>query len=152
MEKKELVAVYGSLRKGFHNHFLLTDSKYIGEFDTEPMYDLFSLGSYPALALNGNTSVKMEIYEVNQGTMIRLDALEGYSGPCSPNNLYDKIDIKTPYGLAHVYVYSYPLTNKVKVECGDWKVFKNDLNQELTKKKQTEEENERLFTSRHSIE
>ena len=76
--KKYLVAVYGSLRKTMSNHqYYLSDSEYKGTFSTEPEYTLHSLQWYPGLKLNGNTSVVMEVYEVDEKTLTNLNRLEG---------------------------------------------------------------------------
>ena len=78
MEKRFLVAVYGSLMQGLHNHTYLEDSKLKGTFVTEPIYTLIDLGSYPGLYENGTTSINMEVYEVDEHTLANLDILEGY--------------------------------------------------------------------------
>ena len=89
--KKYLVAVYGSLRSGMGNHqYYLSDSEYKGTFTTEPNYSLYSLSFYPGLELNGNTSVVMEVYEVDEDTLKNLNRLEGYY-PGEKSTFYDRI-------------------------------------------------------------
>lgn len=125
MDKKILVAVYGSLRQGLHNHRLLESSNYLGDFNTEPIYSLYSLGSYPGLKENGNTSVVMEVYEVTEAVARNVDNLEGYT-PGGNNTFYDKISIETPWGTASVYTYVNELPQSSLVESGDWKEFKKN--------------------------
>lgn len=125
MDKKILVAVYGSLRQGLHNHRLLESSNYLGDFNTEPIYSLYSLGSFPGLKENGNTSVVMEVYEVTEAVARNVDNLEGYT-PNGNNTFYDKISIKTPWGTASVYTYVNELPQSSLVESGDWKEFKKN--------------------------
>ena len=120
---KKLIAVYGSLRKGFGNHYIVENSKYLGDFQTKPEFSLYSLGFYPGLKLNGNTSITMEVYEVNDKTAERVDRLEGYT-PGGHNTFYDKIPIETPYGEASVYIYVNDIPQERLVESGDWKAFK----------------------------
>ena len=118
-----LIAVYGSLRRGLGNHRNhLLNSTYLGTYQTEPIYTLKSLGSFPGLIKKGLTSVTMEVFRVNQTEADGIDSLEGYSGPKSKNNLYDKETITTPYGEASVYFYGEPdrLTKAETVEGGDW--------------------------------
>lgn len=124
MQKQEkLIAVYGSLRKGMGNDYILKNAEYLGEFKTEPIFSLYSLGSYPGLKENGSTSVVMEVYKVDDVTANRVDSLEGYS-PDSPATFYDKIPIKTPYGDASVYTYVNNIPEDRLVESGDWKEYK----------------------------
>lgn len=124
--KKNLIAVYGSLRKGFGNHRLLEKSKYLGDFKTEPKFSLYNLGSYPGLKENGITEVVMEVYEVDEYTAHRVDNLEGYT-PGEKAYFYDKIPIETPWGTASVYTYVNPISENKLVESGDWTEFKNQM-------------------------
>ncbi len=121
--KKTLIAVYGSLRKGMGNDYLLSTSKYLGEFQTKPEFSLYSLGYYPGLKTNGNTSVTMEVYAVDDTVAEKVDRLEGYT-PGGNNTFYDKIPIETPYGEASVYIYVNDIPQERLVESGDWKAFK----------------------------
>ncbi len=126
MDKKILVAVYGSLRAGLHNHTsYLGDSKLLGTFNTEPEYSLYSLGSFPGLKEEGNTSVVMEVYEVTEDVARSIDGLEGYT-PGEKPYFYDKKDIETPFGTASVYTYVKDLPQSSLVESGDWKEFKEN--------------------------
>ena len=74
MTKK--IAVYGSLRKDLGNNPILFGSNFLGEFQTEPIFSLYDLGWYPGLKPNGNTSIKMEVYEVSEIISKRVDQLE----------------------------------------------------------------------------
>ena len=75
----QYVAVYGSLRKGLHNHLVLgKDPDFIGEGIVKG-FGMYSLGMYPALTREGkHTDVVVEIYHVSDKSMIDLDRLEGY--------------------------------------------------------------------------
>lgn len=121
---KILIAVYGSLRKEMGNHRLLENANYLGEFDTTPNFSLYSLGGYPGLKQDGETSVKMEVYEVTPEEARRVDNLEGYTPGASDNNFYDKIQIETPYGWAGTYVFVPSITGRTLVKSGDWKEFR----------------------------
>ena len=124
--KKYLVAVYGSLRSGMGNHqYYLSDSEYKGTFSTEPEYTLHSLQWYPGLKLNGNTSVVMEVYEVDEKTLTNLNRLEGYY-PGEKSTFYDRIEINTPWGKAFTYIYVNELSKDSIVESGDWVMYKNE--------------------------
>lgn len=123
---KILVAVYGSLRKNMGNHRLLENANYLGEFKTEPIFSLYSLGGYPGLKENGETSVTMEVYEVTPEEASRVDRLEGYTPGSKHNTFYDKIFIDTPYGQAGTYIYVPQIRPEAIVESGDWKLFKQN--------------------------
>lgn len=118
------VAVYGSLRQGLYNHkYHLTNSKYLGTFESLPVYQMVSMGTYPAIAEGGNISVTMEVYEISLETLHGLDRLEGYSKGRA-NNHYERKAISTPYGKALVYFYKDMAGEKgTRVESGDWKEF-----------------------------
>lgn len=122
--KKYLVSVYGSLRKKQSNYeYYLSSSVYKGTFSTEPEYTLHSLTYYPGLKLNGNTSVVMEVYEVDESTLETLNRLEGYR-PNKKSTFYDRIEINTPWGKAFTYIYVSELSKDSIVESGDWVLYK----------------------------
>lgn len=116
---KKLIAVYGTLRKGFGNHRLLVNADYIGEFKTPPVYNLHNLGGFPGLKNGGNTSVVMEVYAVNEEEGRRVDALEGYTPGQTPY-FYDKEMIETPFGEAGVYTYVRQLGENSLIPSGDY--------------------------------
>jgi len=121
-----LVAVYGSLRKGLSNYnYYLKTSKYVGSFESEPIYTLKSLEAFPALLKEGETSVVMEIFRINQDTLDALDKLEGTYGIDDKNNFYNREMIETPYGEAFVYFYNSAedIKDARIVRSGDWKEY-----------------------------
>lgn len=125
---KILISVYGSLRKELGNHeYHLGKANYLGTFNTEPVYNLHSLGGFPGLKEKGNTSVVMEVYEVNEIEAYNIDRLEGYRPGSKNNTFYDKKDIETPWGTASVYIYVSELPKSSIVESGDWKEYKNNI-------------------------
>ena len=124
--KKYLVACYGSLRKSMSNHrYYLSESEYKGTFTTEPEYTLHSLSYYPGLKLNGNHSIVMEVYEVDEETLKNLNRLEGYC-PGEKSTFYDRIEINTPWGKAFTYIYVNELSKDSIVESGAWVAYKNE--------------------------
>lgn len=131
MKETNLVAVYGTLRKGEHNHHIIKHCTLIGEVWTNPSFTLIDLGSYPGLLTKGRTSVKLEIYKIyNTTTLKNLDNLEGYFGKDSSNNLYNKELINTPFGEASIYIYNFEnygkdSENYSTITSGDWVEYKN---------------------------
>ena len=72
------VFVYGTLLSGEPNHRVLADADLVGEASTEAVFDLVSLGAFPALVPDGRTAVAGEVYVVNARTLADLDRLEGH--------------------------------------------------------------------------
>lgn len=99
-----LVAVYGSLKKGFGNHFLLEKSRFVDTLSLSG-YDMYSLGRFPAI-VRGSGTITVELYDVDCETLERLDRLEGFSGIASRYNAYNREEIDTPYGKAFIYIYA----------------------------------------------
>ena len=119
-ENKNLIAVYGTLRKGQGNHKLIKDSKYLGSFESKPIFNMYSVNdAFPALRLGGITSVLFEVYEVDFNTLKKVDGLEGYVKD-GKNNLYDRKCMYTPYGEAYFYTYEAIPTGLKKITSGNW--------------------------------
>jgi gamma-glutamylcyclotransferase (GGCT)/AIG2-like uncharacterized protein YtfP len=118
----KLIAVYGSLRKGLHNHSVIEDAEFIGQFETAPTFSLYDLGSFPGLKLEGQTSIVMDVYKVNEQIAKRVDRLEGYSEN-GVNTFYDRTTIETPFGEAHTYIYIPKVYEDSLVKSGDWKKY-----------------------------
>ena len=83
----ERVFVYGSLRKGGYNSFLLRNSEFIKKVKTKEPMSLWDLGAFPAVTFDPTVQITGEVYEVDKETLHRLDALEGYP------NFYDRTQI-----------------------------------------------------------
>lgn len=107
--RKQRVAVYGTLRRGGSNHRLLEEynANYLGE-DVLYGWIMLGTGGFPALVpsdLPDKTArVRVEVYEVSEVGMARLDALEGVD-----NDFYERWDVPTCYGAAVMYVW-HPMT------------------------------------------
>jgi gamma-glutamylcyclotransferase (GGCT)/AIG2-like uncharacterized protein YtfP len=109
-DDKILVVVYGTLKKHKSNHRLMADSKFLGHTDVKGT--MYSLGMFPAVALEGEYTIKGEVYEVDQHTLTRLDGLEGYP------DFYDRALVPTPYGPS--WIYTMP-----KEQLEDYQVIKS---------------------------
>ena len=72
------VAVYGSLKRGFGNHYLLANrGLFLGAWLSGPDYSMYNLGAFPAV-IKGDTSIVCEVYQVDEPTLEHLDRLEGH--------------------------------------------------------------------------
>jgi gamma-glutamylcyclotransferase (GGCT)/AIG2-like uncharacterized protein YtfP len=69
--------VYGSLKRGFRHHSVLSGAELEGEASTAAGYRLVRYGAYPALVTGGERRVLGELYRVELDDLPRLDAFEG---------------------------------------------------------------------------
>jgi len=75
-----MVFVYGSLKRGFGNHYFLRDAKYCGNTETvDATFCMHSMGPFPAVTESNDNGYHItgELYEVDADTMNALDKLEG---------------------------------------------------------------------------
>ena len=112
--------VYGTLKKGFHNHSVLerSNGKFIGKGYTLPIFTMYNLGHYPAVTLLGNTAIQGEVWEVDD--LQHTDWLEGYP------KFYDRrvISIQMEEGglvEASLYYIKEDHTYKELIEEGEWR-------------------------------
>lgn len=113
-------AVYGTLRKGYGNHRLLKNSKYLGTEKTTPNYEMYNVGWFPAL-VPGNESVVIEVYEVDDPhTMASLDRLEGANRSNPERGMYRAETIETSHGIADIYIWNSSVSGLKKIESGDF--------------------------------
>ncbi len=116
---KHLVAVYGSLRDGLHNHDLLATAEFKGQFVSQPVFTMYAGGGFPYLVDEGTTPITMELYAVDDETLYNLDRLEGVP------SFYRRHEVETPAGeMAIVYVASNSTKKQIAhmpvVDHGDW--------------------------------
>ena len=79
---KTLLFVYGSLKRGHRNHWLLADQEFLGEAITEARYRLIDLGTYPGMIDDPNgVSVTGELWVVVECALAELDAFECEDAP-----------------------------------------------------------------------
>jgi gamma-glutamylcyclotransferase (GGCT)/AIG2-like uncharacterized protein YtfP len=111
-----LVAVYGSLRKGLHNAPVLGNSEYVGNTIIKG-WQMFSLGSFPFVLANPDKAIKVEVYRVlSSDVEENLDYLEGYP------SFYDRDDaVETGFGTASMYFMHEMYDDTApEVVSGDW--------------------------------
>jgi len=90
------IFVYGSLRKGLGNHYLLANARFDGEARTTPGFHLYDLGAFPGMIATalGRAGVVGEVYLVDGRTLARVDRLEGHP------RFYCRMPIELAYGRA----------------------------------------------------
>lgn len=116
-----LVAVYGSLRKGFGNHnYYLRDKELVGEARL-PYWRMYAYcDRYPAITRSEfkEDHVSVEVYRVDAETTYALDSLEGYPG------FYNRTIVDTPFGPAFIYYMEpYEVEGRHLIPNGDWSTY-----------------------------
>lgn len=115
----EPVFVYGSLRRGMHNHGVMGNSELLTEAHLSG-FEMYQVSSFPAIVA-GEGIVKGEVYLVDGATLARLDRLEGHP------QMYRRSMVTVQAGDAlcqvWVYVWQRPVSGLVQVPGGDWVEF-----------------------------
>ena len=134
-KEKFLVGVYDDLRQeGDAYKIYMGDANYLGTFYTEPEFDLYSLSrKYPGLVKDGSTSILLEVFEVNDITLFGMDYYEGCSEFDPYMNIYNRIEIDSPWGPCFIYEYNRVIINKPRIDSGDWFRFKREVKKKFNK-------------------
>jgi gamma-glutamylcyclotransferase (GGCT)/AIG2-like uncharacterized protein YtfP len=120
-----LYAVYGTLRKGFHNNNRYLENEFSEYLGTQILRDKFrmvSLGGFPGvIPIDKDGRIIIEVFRVkSKNVEHKLDLLEGYP------EFYGKVQIKTRWGVANMYTLTEEKYGKNPiVENGDWKEYYN---------------------------
>jgi gamma-glutamylaminecyclotransferase len=107
------IFVYGTLKRGGANHFILAGQQFLGPALTPPGFTLYSLGDYPGMvrAADDRDGVKGELWAVDVGCLLRLDKLEGVA-----EGLYGRVPVRLaePHAgePAETYLYLCDLAGK----------------------------------------
>ena len=102
----EIVAVYGTLKRGYSNHSVMGTSKFVGSGRTMHTYPMVCSGIPFVLPRRGEGhNVKVELFMVDKHQMQPIDSLEGH-----PHNYIRR---KTPIRLENgdivmAWLYFYP--------------------------------------------
>lgn len=89
----DLLFVYGTLRKGERNHYLIRKAECVEQnvYIFGAMYDTGE--GYPAIQLDDSRKVLGELYRIDEEMLRIVDRLEGYR-PERNENLYERIHIQ----------------------------------------------------------
>jgi gamma-glutamylcyclotransferase (GGCT)/AIG2-like uncharacterized protein YtfP len=131
MEKKYLIGLCDDYRKnGCLNNVLTKENcKLIGTYSTEPIYNMYDVDGdslYCAVETNGSTSIKIEIWEVNDIILGKIERnynyyeeFEGY-----PQD-YKKVDLISPFGKIEMYFTNVEQSEDNLIVNGDWIEYLN---------------------------
>lgn len=105
---------YGTLMRGEVAHHLMGGATFVREATTAPRFTLHSCGRYPALAADGITAVRGEVFHVPDALFESLDAYE--------SDDYDRIVIALDDGEAEAYVMpAHHSAGLPIIPSGDWR-------------------------------
>ena len=96
------VFVYGTLKRGYGNHYALETAEFLGECEVgDGDLTMIDMGWYPGVvqskAVEGG-KVKGEVFLVDEPTLHVLDLIEGHP------HFYERKKIDTPWKKAWVYL------------------------------------------------
>ncbi len=95
------IFVYGTLKKQNQIRGLsmfTAQENFVGEaLTSEPIFDMYSMGDFPAVTPNGQYKIKGEVWSVEDDVFELLDRIEGYP------DFYSRAEIQTTLGKAWIY-------------------------------------------------
>jgi gamma-glutamylaminecyclotransferase len=112
--KLNTVFVYGTLKRGYGNHRLLATSHFVGDAVTVEKYRMIDAGFPVVLDGSREHNVAGEIYQCDDATLRRLDALEG------EGHMYDRklIDVRL---CPDANGYRHVVKAFIYIGCNFWK-------------------------------
>ena len=115
-DSRELVFVYGTLRRGGSNHFRMAETEFVESGILRGR--LYRVDWYPGLVMDlAGDEIHGEVYSVLPGQLAELDDFEGQE--------YRRIraTVKTPYGVpmkAWIWEWLMPTDEGQRITSGDW--------------------------------
>jgi len=113
-----LVFVYGTLKRGFPNHFFLGRASFVGSGWTVECFALY-VDEYPGVFRDEQVSrVQGEVYAVSDAMLARLDVLEDHPA------LYrrEQTDVALDDGrVVNAWIYFYPHRGGRLLEGGEFR-------------------------------
>ena len=134
MGQSEVIAVYGTLRRGDRNHHLLAGCTFLGSGQVDgALYDVpttpYRPYPYPALVTTETGRVLVELYRLADAGLIgTLDELERYDPADESGSQYLRRVVRVhagPVPTAIVYIYAgRPEELGERIDSGDWAAWR----------------------------
>ncbi len=119
---KNLIFVYGTLRKGFGNHRLLENAEFLGTGRTKEKYKMTANG-IPFVSKNEPVSYIIgEVYKIDDKTLKRLDELEGHPDWYKREKV--KIILETGKEVEAWIYFNEVSEGRYLIKSGDFKKFR----------------------------
>ena len=109
----EIVFVYGTLKEGYGNHYLLEKSIKVSKATTMDKYGMYESGIPYVIKSENTTQIKGEVYLVDTQTFSNLDILEGHPIAYRREKIKVLLDDNRK-ATAWIYFYPYPCGNPIK--------------------------------------
>ena len=125
MEKKFLIGIYDDYRKDGSLNSLLTTANctLIGTYSTEPIYNMYDLKEEDncIVKTNGNNSIKVEVWEVNQSILDKIEKSYNYYSQFEeyPQD-YVRLETLSPFGKTLMYFTNVIQLKEDIIINGDW--------------------------------
>lgn len=117
MYLKHLVFVYGTLKRGFSNHFFLEGARCRGRARTREHYALYE-GEYPFVFRKERVGpIYGEVYEVDTQTLMKLDRLEEHPDYYCRDQVEVVLD---DGGSLTAWLYFFPAPQGRLIRSGEW--------------------------------
>jgi gamma-glutamylcyclotransferase (GGCT)/AIG2-like uncharacterized protein YtfP len=116
-----LVFVYGTLKRGGSNHFLLAGQQFVGAAKTRSGFALYDLDGYPGMVADAAATegISGEVWAVDAACLEEMDRLEG-----TAEGLYrrERVPLEPPFADRAVDAYLYLRSVSGRPRTGpDWK-------------------------------
>lgn len=97
-----LLFVYGTLKKAYGNHGVITGAEFVSDYTLKDNYYMVDLGPFPAAIKTENKqgTIVGELYRITDDILRRTDRLEGYP------DFYNRSLVYTEYGDAYIYHFN----------------------------------------------
>ena len=120
---RELVFVYGTLRRGGSNHHRMSGADFMAAGTVRGK--IYRIAWYPGLVLGDEGEVKGEVYSVDAAQLMKLDAFEGLSAGEIEGSEYRRskaVVFKTDGKTIPAWVWEWigPFDEGRLVAEGDW--------------------------------
>lgn len=131
MEKKILIGVYDDYRHGGCLNGVLNKAscKLIGSYSTEPDYSMYDLGDKSlncGVKVDGNNSIKVEVWEISESYLDKIERSYNYYSDFEeyPQD-YSKKEVLSPFGKISMYFINEIKSEDKLVISGDWIEYLN---------------------------